>query len=142
MANHAGDAQAALRNHAMVIEMPPMKVGVGDDGAACHFIEGDVLGRQVRGARHDHGVAHALRVLQRPAQRLHAAQRAAHHRCQGCDSQCIEQARLGVDPVFHRNDREISPIDAPRVGVDVHRTGGTKAGAQVIDADHKELVGV
>ena len=71
--DHAGNAQAALRNHAMVIEMPPMKVGVGDDGAACHFIEGDVLGRQVRGARNDHGVAHALRVLQRPAKRLHAA---------------------------------------------------------------------
>ena len=74
MANHAGNAQPALGYNAMLIKMTPMKVGVGHDGAARHFIESNVLRRQVRGARHDHSVAHTLRVLQRPAQRLHAAQ--------------------------------------------------------------------
>ena len=73
MTNHAGNAQAALGDNATVIEVAPVKIRIGHDGTTRHFIEGDVLGRQVRGARDDHGVAHALRVLQRPAERLHAA---------------------------------------------------------------------
>src|SRR5450830_156413 len=52
-------------------------------------------------------VRHALWILQRPTQRLHAAQAATHHGGEGLDAQGIEQAGLRVDPVFDRDHRKI-----------------------------------
>ncbi len=77
MTDHARDAQAATGHHAMGVEVALVEVGVGDDGLARHLVEGDVLRRQVGRSGHGHAVAHAFRVLQRPAQRLHATQAAA-----------------------------------------------------------------
>ena len=144
MADHAGDAQAAFGHHAVLVEVAAMEIGVGDDGAAGHFVEGDVLGGEVGRAGNDHRVAQPIRVLQRPAQRLHAAQAAAHHGRQRLDAQAVEQQRLRVDPVFHRDHRKVSTIDlaigAIRIGV--HRASRAKARAQVVDADNKKAVGV
>ena len=124
VANHAGNAQAAFGHGAVLVKMTAMKVGVGDDGTARHFVEGYVLSGQV-GCTGDHyGVAHPVRVLQRPAQRLHAAQRAAHYGRQLLDSESVQQAGLGINPVFHRHDGEICPINPTwdaRVGM--HGTG-------------------
>ena len=71
--DHAGNAQAAFGHHAMGVKVTAMKVGVGHDGTARHLVESDVLGIQIRRAGHHHRVLDALRVLQRPAQGLHAA---------------------------------------------------------------------
>ncbi|MNT39388.1 hypothetical protein D3C72_1756300 [compost metagenome] len=87
-------------------------------------------------------MAHAIRVLQRPRQRLHAAQAAAQHGRQLRDAQAIEQARLGVDPVLHCHHRKVCPVHLAGIGVDVHGPGRAKAGAEVVDADDEEFVGI
>ncbi|MNV60208.1 hypothetical protein D3C71_1526630 [compost metagenome] len=126
----------------MVVEVAAVEVGVGDDGAARHFVESDVLGVQVRRAGDDHRMRQALGVAQRPAQRLHAAQAAAEHGGQPRDAQPVEQPRLGIDPVLDGDHGEIRAVDAAGVRVLVHGPGRAKARSQVVDADHEEAVGI
>jgi hypothetical protein len=77
--DHPRQHQAALGDHALFLERTAMEVRVGEDGLARHFVEGDVLRRQL-GCRGDgQAVAHAVRVGDGPLQRLHAAQAAADH---------------------------------------------------------------
>ena len=142
VADHARHAQAALGDQAVGVEVAAVEVGVGDDGAAGHLVEGDVLRRQVGRRGHGHAVAHALRVTQRPAQRLHAPQAAAQHGGQLRDAQAVQQACLRVHPVFHRHHGEVGAPDAARGRIDVHGPGGAEAGAEVVDANDEEAVGV
>ena len=142
MADHARDAQAPPRDDALLVEMAAVEIGIGDDRAARHLVEGDVLGREVGRAGDHHRVAHAPRVLQGPRQRLHAAEAAAHHRRQLLDAQRVQQPGLGVDPVLHRDHRKVRAVDAAGVGVHVHRPGRAEARSQVVDADDEEAVGV
>ena len=140
--DHAGDAQAALGYHAMRVKIPAVKIRIGHDGPARHFVEGNILGRQIGRAGHHDSVAHPARVLQGPGKRLHPTQRSAHHGRQACDAQRIEQTDLRIDPILNRHHRKIRSIDPPGIGIDVHRSGRTKTGAQVVDPDHKETLGV
>ena len=142
VSDHAGQAQPASRHHIVFIEMTRMKIRVGHDGAPGDFVERDVFGIEVgRAGDHDR-MAHAFRILKRPAQRLHAAEAAAHHRGQGIDAEGIEQQGLRVDPVFDGDHGEISAIGAPGVRMGVHGPGRTEAGPQVVDANHEETIGV
>ena len=122
--------------------MAAVEVGVGDDGAPRDLVEGDVLRRQVGRGRHRDAVAHALRVAQRPRQRLHAAQAAAHDRGELRDAQPVEQPRLGVDPVLDRHDGEVGAIGLAGRGVGAHRPGRTEARTGVVDADDEEALGI
>ena len=142
VANHAGNAQTAFGDYAVVVEVAAMEVRVGHDGAARHFVKGDVFGVQVRGAGNYQGVAHALRVTQGPAQGLHAAQRAAHHCGQFGYTQHVQQACLGVHPVLHRHHWEVGAVGPAGCRIGVHGAGGAKAGAQVVDANDKEAFGI
>ena len=56
----------------MRIKMAFMKVWIGHDGATRDFIECDVLCGQVGRTGNHHSMAHAIRMLQCPAQGLHA----------------------------------------------------------------------
>ncbi len=49
---------------------------------------------------------------------------------------------LRRDPVLDRDHREVGAVGAAGGGVVVHRPGGAEAGAQVVDADDEEAVGV
>ncbi|MPM78721.1 hypothetical protein SDC9_125732 [bioreactor metagenome] len=140
--DHARDAQAAPGHDVVCIEIAAVEIRIGDDGAARHLVEGNVLGIEVGRARHHHRVPHAVGILQRPRQRLHAPQAAAQHHGQLRNAQAVQQQGLGVDPVFHRHHRELRAIDGARVRVGVHRPGRAEARAQVVHPDHKELVGV
>ena len=122
--------------------MPAVKVGVGGDGSAGHFVKSNVFSVQVGCAGDHHRVPHPVGVLQRPGQRLHAAQAAAHHRGQGLNAHGVEQARLGIDPVFDRDHRKIGAVNLLRVRVDLHRSCRAEAGAEVVHADHKKSVGI
>ena len=123
MPDHPGDAQAAPGQGALAQVVAAVKIRVGHDGAPCDFVESDVLGREVGCAGHHHGVAHPVRVLQGPAQGLHAPQAAAHHSRQRLNAQGIEQAGLGVHPVLHGDHREIRAPGLARGGVGVGRAG-------------------
>ena len=114
VADHPRDAQAAPRLRAVRVEVAVVEIGVGHDRLARDLVERDVLRRQV-GRRGDHQrVADALRIADRPAQRLHAAQAAAHHRGEALDAEPVGEPRLRVDPVLDRDQREIARPTACR----------------------------
>ena len=119
-----------------------MEIGVGDDGAAGDFVEGNVLGGEVGRTGNDDGVAHAVGVLQCPAQGLHATQAAPHDGGKLLDAKGIEQAGLGVDPVFHGDDGKIGSPSLAGGRVGVGGAGRAKAGTEVVDTNHKEVVGI
>ena len=144
MANHAGDAQTALGHHAVAVKVATMEVGVGDDGPARHFVKGNVFCREVGRAGHHHGTAQTLGVQQGPGQRLHATQAAAHHRRQRLNTQPIQQQRLGMHPVFHRDHGKVRAIHLAirAIGVGMHGAGGAKTRPEVVDADDKKPIGI
>ena len=112
--------QAAPRHDAVLVVVAAVEVGVGDDRAPRDFVEGDVLRRQVRRGRDRDALAQPLGIAQRPGERLHAAEAAADHRGEPLDAERVDQARLRVDPVLDRDDREVAAVGAAvrgRVGV-------------------------
>ena len=144
VANHAGDAQAALGYHAVAVKVAAVEVGVGDDGTARHFIKGNVFRREVGRAGHHDCAEQTVRIQQSPGGGLHATQAATHHRRQRLNTQSIQQQRLGMHPVFHRDHGKVRAIDMAvrTVGVEVHGAGGAKARSQVVHTDDKKPVGV
>ena len=56
----------------------------------------------------DERVADALRVADRPRERLHAAQAAAHHRGELRDAEAVGEPRLRVDPVLDGHERKVA----------------------------------
>ena len=142
VADHAREAQAAARLGPVRLEVAVVEIRVGQDRLPRDFVERDVLRRQVgRGGDHQR-VADALRIADRPGERLHAAQAAAHHRGELRDAQAVGQPRLRIDPVFDGDQREIRAPRPAGVGVDRLRSGRAEAAAQVVDADDEEAVGV
>jgi hypothetical protein len=127
---------------AVRVEVPAVELGIGDDRAPRDLVERDVLRRQVRRRGHRDAVAQPLRKAQRPAQRLHATEAAADRRGELLDAQCIHQPRLRIDPVFDGHDRKVGTVDAPGVGVHVHRPRRAETRAGVVDADDEEAVRV
>ena len=144
MPDHAGYAQTTLWHHAVLVKVAAMKVRVGDDGAAGHFVKSNVLGCEVGRAGHHHRMGHARGVAQSPGDGLHTAQAAAHHRGKLFNTQAVQQAGLRIHPVFYRDHWEVCAIHRAggRIGVRVHGPGRAKARAQVVHADDKEAVGV
>ena len=134
-----------LRHDAVRVVVAAVEVGVGDDRAPRHLVEGDVLRRQVGRGRHRDALAQPLGIAQRPGQRLHAAEAAAEHRGELLDAERVDQARLRVDPVLDGDDREVAAVGAAvrgRIGVRARRPGRAEARAGVVDADDEEAVGV
>ena len=87
-------------------------------------------------------MAHAVGVLQRPAQGLHAAQASAHHSGQGLNAQRIHQASLCIYPVLHGDHRKVCTVNFSGVRVGLHRPGGAEAGAEIVHPDDKKMVGI
>ena len=129
MTNHARNAQAALRHHAVFVKVTAMKIGVGDDGAARHFVEGNVFGREVGCAGHHHSVRYTLGIAKCPRQGLHAPQAATHDSGQGVNAQAVQQSRLRIYPIFNGDHRKISAVNVARIGVRMHGARGAKTRA-------------
>src|SRR5699024_7025486 len=83
-----------------------------------------------------------IRTAYCPPQGLHAAQRTSHDSSEFFDAEIICQTNLGLHPVFHRQDGEVSPPRFAGSRVDGGRAGGSETGTDVVDADDKETVGV
>jgi len=142
VADHAGDAQAPPRLRAGAHEVPVVEVGIGQDRLPRDLVERDVLGRQVgRGRDHDR-VAEAVRIADRPGERLHAAEAAAHHRRPGADAEPVGEPRLRVDPVLDGDEREVRAPRRPGLRMDRRRPARAEAASEVVDADDEEAVGV
>ncbi len=119
-----------------------MEVRIGNDCLPGHLVEGDVLCRQLGRGGNGHAVTHALRVADRPLQRLHAAKTAAHHRSPLLNAQHVGQPGLAVHPVFDGNDRKTGAVALAGFRVDAGRAGGAVAAAEVVQADDEEAIGV
>ena len=140
--DHPRDAQAAPRLRSGGREVPVVEVGIRQDRLPGHFVERDVLGRQVRCRGNDDRVADAARIADRPVERLHAAEAPSHHRGPALDAEAIGKARLGVDPVLDGDHREVR---APRLAggrIGGRRSGRAEAAAEVVDPDDVEAIGV
>ena len=142
MADHTRDPQPARRHHALVVVVAAVEIRVGHDRLTRDFVEADVLRREPRRAGDDDGVAHALGEVERPLQRLHGADAAAHHRGEALDAQVIRQARLRRHPVLHRHHGKVRAPGLASGRVDGRRAGGAEARTDVIGANDEEAVGV
>ena len=126
----------------MRVKVAAVKIRIGQNRLARHIVERDVLRRQFRRGGDDHAMADSRRIHDAPRQRLHAAERAAHHCRKLADAERIGQACLRVDPILDRDHRKIRAVRFAGCRVDVHRTGGPETRSWIIDADDKKLVGV
>ena len=140
--HHAGDAQPAARDGVEAAVVAFVEVGVGDDGLAGNVVEGDVLRRQAGGGGNHQRVPHAVGVVYRPLQCLHAAQAAADDGRPLADAEAVGQQSLAVDPVFYGNDGEVRAVFLSVFGVGAQRAGAAGTAAQVVEPDNEEAVGV
>ena len=93
--------------------------------------------------RRDHQrVRDALGLIDRPLQRLHGAEAAAHDRGKALDAQMIGEPRLRFDPVLDRDHRELGAPGPAGAGIDAGRPGRAVAAAEVVHADDEEAIGV
>ncbi|MNV56505.1 hypothetical protein D3C71_1487940 [compost metagenome] len=140
--DHPRQHQAALGDHVVFLERTAVEFRVGEDRLACHFVERDVLCRQLGRRGDGQAMADAVRVSDAPLHRLHAAEAAADHRRELSDAEAIGQTRLAVHPIFHSQHREIGAKRLAGLRVDAARAGRAVAAAEVVQADHEELAGV
>jgi hypothetical protein len=114
-------------------------LGVGQDGLAGHLVEGDVLGRQLGRGGDDGGIGDTVRILQRPRQGLHAAQRTADHSGELLDAEHVGEAGLRGHPVFHGHEGKVRAIRRPGGRVNGGGTGAAVAAAEIVHPDHEEF---
>ena len=140
--DHSRHAQAASRQRVVLRVVAVVKIRIGQDGLPRHFVERDVLCGQVGRCGNHQCIADALGIAHRPRQCLHAAEAAAHHRRKLRDAESISQTRLRVDPVLDRYQREVTAPRSAGGGIDRHRSGGSEATAEVVDAHDEKTVGI
>ena len=87
-------------------------------------------------------VRDALRQVDRPLHRLHAAEAAADDRGPTIDAKRICEHRLRCDPVPHGDHRKIRTVDATRLRIDRARSGAAVAATEIVEAHDEEAVRV
>ena len=142
MADHARHAQPAHRLDAVGVKVTVVEIWISQDGRTRDLVEGNVLRREIGCGGDDERPSDALRIANRPRQRLHPAQATAHDSRKALNAEVIGKPRLGVDPVLDRNDGEIRAPWRSGRRVDRRRTGRAEAAAQIVDADDEEARGV
>jgi hypothetical protein len=104
------EPQAALGLHAVLVEVPAVEVGVGHDGAPRDLVERDVLSGELGRCRDDDCVRDPVRIRDRPLQRLHRAEAAAHDGGETADAQAVGQPCLHLHPVLAGEYREARAV--------------------------------
>ena len=111
---------------------------VGEDRVPRDLAERDVLRGQPRGRAHQHRALDLVRMVQRPLQDLHPAERPADRRVHPRDAQRPQQRAVHLGQVAHGEQREVQPVRLARRRVDRRRPGRPLAPAQQVRADHVE----
>ena len=104
--------------------------------------ERDVLGRQPGGRADQDRALDLGRVVERPLQDLHAAERAADRRVDARDAERAQQRAVHLGEVADGEQREVEPVRLAGRGVDRRRPGRPLAPAEQVRADDVEAVGV
>src|SRR4051812_43668367 len=81
-------------------------------------------------------------LVDRPLQRLHCTEAAAHHRSETLNPQVIGQPRLRFDPVLYGDHWELRSPRSSGARIDARRSGGAVATAEIIHTHYEELAGV
>ena len=110
---HAREPQTAARHDAVGVVVPAVEIRVGRDGLPRHLVECDVLGGELGRCGDHECVANAVRIRDRPVQRLHGPEAATDHGGEAADAETIREARLRGNPVVDGDHREVRP---PRLG--------------------------
>ena len=99
-------------------------------------------GGQPGGRAHQHRALDLGRVIERPLQDLHAAERAADRRVHPRDAERAQQRPVHLGEVADGEQREVEPVRLAGRGVDRRRPGRPLAPAEQVRADDVEAVGV
>src|SRR5579863_5031321 len=83
-------------------------------------------------------VSDHIRMIEGPLQRLHPAERAAHHDRKACDAERTQRAILRLHHVFDGNERPARTVRFA-VGRERRRTRRAVAAAEHVDADDAHL---
>ena len=98
-----------------------MPVGVGEDGVACDFVEGNILCREAGCCGQRDTVLDPIGKIDRPLQGLHTAQAPAHDSGPARNTQVFGQPLLTANPIL---DLGLWKLTAPGLpGVRVDRIG-------------------
>ena len=141
MADHAGDGESPARGaRAVIVAVVP--IGVGHNGLAADFVEGDLLRAVTGRGRDGNGCGNGFRVSDGPFQGLHSSHGTAGDGEQFLDSQRIDQHLLQADNIGDRDGRKAHAPGTPGLGIDGAWTGGAPAAAQDVGADDEILIGI
>ena len=139
---HARHRQPCAGDRTARIIIAAAPVGVGHDRLPTDFVKGNVLGAVPRRGGDDDAAFDAVRIEGGPAQRLHAAHRAANDGMEPVDAQMIEQHRLGADHVRYGDHRKAHRIGIAGDGIHAGRPAGPHATADHIGADDEMKGGI
>ena len=129
--HHPRHGQAAFRDGPPSVVVALVELGVGEDRRTADVVEGDLLRRVARGRRDRDGRRDAVRVVDRPLERLHPPHRPADDRQQAVDAEVVEKMRLRPHHVADRHHGERQAVRPPRFRVD-----GGRPRAAVARSDH------
>ncbi len=133
--HHPRHGQAAFRDRPPSVIVALVELGVGEDRRPADVVEGDLLRRMARGRRDRDGRRDAVRVVDRPLERLHPSHRPADDRQQALDAEVVEKMGLRAHHVADRHDGERQPVRPPRSRVDRGRPRAAVARSDHVRAD-------
>ena len=142
MSDHPRKAQPSIRVLVVLKVTTLVEVLVAGNGLTRNFVKRDVLCRQLSRRGDGNTGAHAVGIINRPLQRLHAAQAAADHGGKNIDTQMVRKGGLGIHPVFYDNVGKVWPIGLARARVDTAWTSTAMAPTQVVHAHDKKGIRV
>ncbi len=114
MPRHAGDREAVARPAARRVVVAAVELRVAHDRLARDLGERDVLRREPRARAREHRGAELAGRVERPLQRLHAAERAADRAAQPLDAEVPAERPVHRHEILHRDRREAQPVRACR----------------------------
>ena len=118
------------------------EVLVAQDRRAGDGRERDVLRREARARADDDARVQVVRVVERPLQHLHAAERAADRPEQPSDAEVAQQRAVHAHEVGDGEEREAQPVRLAAGRVDRHRARRAAAAAEQVRGDDEEAVRV
>ncbi len=130
VADHAGHAHAGVGLAAGAVVVAALPVGVAHDGLAGDRVPRQTLGVEGVGGGDDHYGVDLARILDRPFEGLHPAQRTARDHRETLDSELVQEGAFGADHIRHGDHREVGAIGASGGGINGGRACRAAAAAK------------
>ena len=138
VSDHPSEHQALARNRVGLVIAAVVELRVRLDCLPGDLVEGDVLRRELCGGGDDDRVGDPVGKIDRPLQRLHAAQAAADDRREARDAQDVGEHRLALDPVLDGHGGEPFAVGFAGGGIDAAGPRAAVAAAEVVERNDEE----